>query len=219
MSARPTPITGASARGVRKHAACPSRLLLVSVALLLAGCQTEKTEFLRNPFFANLPGAHYGMAVKRDLGAYEDPGKLSEDELIVESKPGEVKLLAKSVRHLMIHIHNTLDENQRDLFVDQVLSEATKLEFRDRGLEPGLAFDFLQSQRSEIDALFNSMPGGESTPGLFLRPVGNKTYRLALDGMLGRDLGWVGMDVVLEGGDYKLRWFVDRAALAKERNR
>lgn len=198
---------------------CLLSLVLGACGVSLPACQPEKKEALVNPFFANLPGAEYGMAVKRDLGDYEDPGKLSEDDLVVETEPGEVKLLARSVRHLMIHIHNTLEEDQRDLFVDQVLSEATKLEFRDRGLEPGVAFDFLQSQRAEIDALFNSMPGGESTPGLFLRPVGDRTYRIALDGMQGRDLGWVGMDVVLEGGNYKLRWFVDRAALAKERRR
>ncbi len=192
---------------------------LAVVVVVSGGCQTEKTEVLRNPFFANLPGAEHRMPVVRDLGTWQDPGQISEDELVVESEPGKVTLIAKSVRHLMIHIHNTLEENERDLFVDQVLSEVTKREFRDRGYEPGLAFDFLQSQRAEIDALFNTMPGGESTPGLFLRPLGNRTYRLALDGMQGRDLGWVGMDVTLEGGNYRLRWFVDRGDLERERRR
>lgn len=198
------------------------RATLVVVAVLVSatfGCQTEKKEVLLNPFFANLPGSEHRMPVARDFGDWKDPGQIPEDQLVVESEPGKVTLLAKSVRHLMIHIHNTLEENQRDLFVDQVLSEATKREFKERGYEAGLAFDFLQSQRAEIDALFNTMPGGESTPGLFLRPLGDRTYRLALDGMQGRDLGWVGMDVTLEGGNYRLRWFVDRATLAKERRR
>jgi hypothetical protein len=193
--------------------------LLVALVFFASGCQTETTEVLRNPFFGNLPGAQHNMAVKRDLGDYRDPTAIPEEALVVEVEPGKTVLVAKSVRHLMVHIHNTLEDDDRELFVSQVLSEKTRGEFRERGHDPGLAFDFLKAQRSEIDALFNAMPAGETTPGLFLRPVGDNTVRLVLDGMAGRHLSWIGIDARLEGGNYKLRWFVDRAAHAEGRAR
>ncbi|MDX2148248.1 MAG: hypothetical protein SFZ23_12070 [Planctomycetota bacterium] len=96
-----------------------------------------------------------------------------------------------------------------DLFVKQVLSERTLREFADRGVDPREAYEFLRENVDDVRALFNALPQGEFTPGIFLRKIGDRTFRLAAAPQLAKKLRYTAMDVVLEGGDYRLRWFVE----------
>lgn len=184
------------------------RLAVVLGACVLAMSACEQRVVRYNPFLGGLPGAQSGMPVVRDLGEYTDPGAIPASELVQEVEPGKVRLIARSGRHLMIHIHNTLEQGDKELFVEQVLSSRTRAECLERGIDPGDAFDYLLTKRPEIDALFRMMPDGERTPGLFLRPIGPGTFRLQVEGLAAKDLYWRGFDMVMEKGNYRLRWFV-----------
>lgn len=181
-------------------------VFLVACAISLCAC--EQRVVRHNPFLGGLPGAQSGTPVVRSMGNYTDPGAIPPDQIVQEQEDGSRRLVTRSARHLMIHIHTTLDRGDKDLFVEQVLSAITRAECLERGIDPGDTFDFLLTKRPEIDALFRMMPNGERTPGLFLRPLGGKTYRLQVEGLAAKDLYWRGFDMVMEQGHYRLRWFV-----------
>lgn len=174
-------------------------------AVALGGCVEERVVSNR-PFLSGVPGAVTGRPVTPIAGAMPADAATG-DELVKETPDGERVLIAKTGRQLMIHIYNTLDDNDAALFVDQVLSERTKQEFYQRGFEPAEAFKELRRRREDVDALFAAMPMGEQTPGVILRKVGERAVRMEVDGMAARGLSWRWMDMVLEGGNYRLRWF------------
>ena len=108
----------------------------------------------------------------------------------------------------MRHIQRTLYNNERDLFTEQVLSRMTRQEYLQRGLDPGEAFDTLKQREREIAELFSRMPLGEYTPQVIRTKVGHNMFRVRVTGVGVNDLYWRGYDMVLEGSDWKLRWFV-----------
>lgn len=175
--------------------------------IVLPGC-VEETIISNRPFLAGVPGAVTGRPVTAPTGARESDAT-PPDQLIVQTPDGKTELIARTGRQLMIHIFNTLNDDDADLFVDQVLSEMTKQEFYQRGLDPKEAFIEMQRRREDIDALFALIPMGESTPGAIVTNQGRKTLRIELVGMAARGLTWRGMDMTLEKGNFKLRWFVD----------
>jgi len=190
-----------------QHTALASRLALAVALGFSAGCVEEK--IIRNhPFMSGIPGAVTNQTVTPIEGA-GPPDTASADSLVKETPEGKKVLVAKTGRQLMVHIFNTLKNNDADLFVDQVLSEATKSEFYARGLNPREAFRELQRREEDIDLLFARMPMGEATPGVILSNVGKGTLRLMVGGMAARDLPWAGFDMVMEKGNFRLRWFVD----------
>lgn len=182
----------------------------LACVLLVSGCARETRVVRYHPMLGGLPNAESGMPVVRDTKGYVDPTAVPEDKLVVVDPVSNKKTLtAKTGRHLMIHIYNALAENDRATFVEQILSKQTKDEFAERGLDPGAAFDEVVRRRDDVVALFNAMPGGEFTPGVYRRPLGNKSERLEVEGILAKDLTWKGMDMVMEKGNWKLRWFVE----------
>lgn len=185
------------------------KLLRASAALVvmvLAGCVEERIVKNR-PMLASLPNA----VVQRPVTAPEGTvalDTLADDQIVVENADGTTALLAKTGRQLMIHIVTTIDSGQRDLFIDQVLSTTTRNEFLQRGLDPGLAFDECKRRRDAIDTLFSRMPGAEASPGVRVKQVEKKTMRVQLTGLAAEDLYWIGFDMTMERGNWKLRWFV-----------
>ncbi|VAX41851.1 hypothetical protein MNBD_PLANCTO03-1981, partial [hydrothermal vent metagenome] len=155
----------------------------------------------RRPMLSGLPGVESGGAFISDKPrGYRDPGEIDQGKITIEREDGSKILLARSGRHLMAHIYQTLQDDERDLFTEQVLCEATRAEYRERGLDPGDAFDYLKTHEAEIVALFARMPMGEYTPGVFMRQVGGGVYRLALSHKASEGLTWRGFDMVWEGG-------------------
>ena len=77
-------------------------------------------------------------------------------------------------------------------------------------MDPGACFDELVRRKDDVVALFNAMPAGEYTPGVYVRNLGPKSERIEVEGLAAKDLSWTGMDVVMEKGNWKLRWFVGR---------
>jgi len=70
------------------------------------------------------------------------------------------------------------------------------------------AFDELKQREREIAELFARMPLGEYTPQVIREKVGHNMFRVKVTGVGVRDLYWRGFDMVLEEGNWRLRWFV-----------
>lgn len=179
------------------------------LATVLSACQTEPTIVYNRPFLGALPGAESQTPISRYPKGYKDPTVIPDDQLVVkdpEGKPSQLR--ARTARHLMMHIYNTLMSGDEKLFVEQVLSERTRSEYYQRGIHPREAFKQMQEHGGDVLALFDRMPMGESTPGLFLQPEGGGVQRLAVQGLGAKDLYWVGLDMVMEKGNFRLVWFV-----------
>jgi len=165
-----------------------------------------------DPLLGGLPGSTSNTPVVRNLGDYRDPTRVEGNKIEVANPDGTKTLTARTGRHLMVHIYNTLVRDERELFVEQVLSSETADEFRARGKDPAEAFDMLLARFDDIQETFNRIPLGEYTPGVFIKNVGHRAKRIALDPVTARDLVFSGFDMVMEGGNYRLCWFVPGGA-------
>jgi len=187
--------------GRRRWCLCP-----LACCLLLGGCTYRKVISYNAPL-AGLPGAVSGREETGDHLRLTDPTTMPGGQIRVENPDGSVVLYSRSPRQLMQHIYQTMENGERDLFVEQVMCARTRAEFRERGYDPGIGFDELVRRRDDVLKLFNAMPQGEYTPGVLWEKLGEKTYRLKVTGLGARDLEWSFMDMVLEHGNWKLRWF------------
>ena len=197
----------------RTRRACGCRVLSASVTLVLcAACAEEREVVAWNPPLAGLPGAQPGMAVKGGKGGDKAAGRTTgvreyaPGELRIENDDGSITLVASTGKHLIMHIVRTLRDDDEALFTEQVLSQMTKNEFIARGYDPSEAFRELKRREADAMKLFYRMPNGELTPGVFLKRVGDDVYRMQAGGARG-DLRWTYMDMVYEGGNWRLRWF------------
>ncbi len=182
-------------------------LLIAPAMAMLPGCQYERI-VSQSGLLTGLDGAQSQLPAKRQGRALPDFLRTPDEGIRVEAEDGTITLYSKSVRQLMAHISTTIANGERDLFVEQVLSERTKDEFYERGLDPGIAFDELVRRERDIGRLFYFMPMGEYTPGLYLKTIGRNTFRLKLARANNESLYWLGLDVVFEQRNYKLRWFL-----------
>jgi hypothetical protein len=178
------------------------------VTCYLSACATETKIIKYHPMLGGLPGSESGMPVVRDDN-YKDPTVVPENKLVVVDPVSKKKTLtAKTGRHLMVHIYNAIAENDRETFVDQIMATQTKQECAEHGLDPGAYFDEVLRRKDDMVALFNAMPGGEFTPGVYVVGIGPKAQRVELQGLAAKDLNWIGMDMVMEKGNWKLRSFL-----------
>ncbi len=184
-------------------------LVLLFVVAALVGCQTYEEEAPVNPFFAGMEGVSGPGATKSRKSRISDPRHLPPDAQREVDEEGNVTLRAKGPRHLMRHIFETLRNNERELFVEQILSDAIKKEFIDHGQEPDEAFDMLLADFEEINQLFARMPMAENAPNARYERIGENMHRLRLIKGVGRDLKWQGFDMVTEDGYEKLLWFYE----------
>ncbi len=183
-------------------------LLIIFTSLVLVGCQPYERVVSRSSILSGLESSGSNIPEKRSKYAVHEVFSTPTGEIRVEDELGEITLYAKNIRQLMTHITTTIQDDEKDLFVDQVLSQITKDEFTQRGLNPALAFEELTKRQRDIFRLFYFMPMGEYTPGLHLKAVGRNTFRLQLSRARNESLYWIGIDSVFENGNYRLRWFV-----------
>jgi len=188
---------------IRLAAGCAMVVLLVP----MGGCRYERL-ISRTSILSGLEGAESQLPAKKTTRPLPDFLRTPDAGIRVENDDGTITLYAKSVRQLMAHITATVQNGERDLFVEQVLSSITKEEFYSRGLDPAIAFDELVKRQRHIFRMFHFMPMGEYTPGLFLKTVGRNIFRLKLSRAGNERLYWIGIDTVFEKGNYRLRWFV-----------
>jgi hypothetical protein len=190
-----------------KHA-CRCFILGLIALCCLEGCTYERV-VSQSGLLVGLDGAQSQIPAKREARALPDFLRTPDEGIRVEDEEeGTITLYSKSVRQLMAHITTTIGNDEKDLFVEQLLSKRTKEEFYERGLDPGLAFDELKRRERDVGRLFYFMPMGEYTPGLYLKTIGPNTFRLQLSRVTNESLHWIGIDVVFENKNYRLRWFI-----------
>ncbi|MCC5821864.1 MAG: hypothetical protein LAT64_01095 [Phycisphaerales bacterium] len=183
-------------------------LVLAGFASLTA-CAEERI-VSRRGLLSSLPGAESNIPDHRTVNR-PDILRTPSSGIRETLEDGDTVILhAKSVRHLMAHIVTTMQNGEEELFVEQVLSSKTRQEFVLRGYDPAEAYKELIRRERDVFRLFNVMPFGEQTPGLFLQKIGDNEFRLQIPRSSFGELRWTGIDVVFENKNYRLRWFVAR---------
>lgn len=196
---------------------------ILLVSFLAAGCVEEKVIYNR-PILGGLPNAQTGQEVTAPKG-YTGPAfgaglqpqetgpdgkpKTGADVLIIE-KDRKRLMLARTGRELMIHIYRSLEKEDKQFFVDEVLSERTRSECYQRGVQPDLLYEGLLEVGDEVVELFNAMPQGEATPGVLMNPVGGGIFRLEVDPRRVKDSRFQGFDMVMERGQWRLKWLIEK---------
>lgn len=180
-----------------------------AILVVMAGACVQEQRVVRyKPFFAGLEGVQSARApvVETPAGARETMPAVPE-ALIIQEPDGRRRIVSRTGVHLMHHVQRTLADDDVELFVEEVLAEVTKREYYERGLDPREAFATLKAREREIAALFARMPMGEHSPNVFMETVGRNVIRVRLTGPASRDLYWIGFDMILERGQWRLRWF------------
>ncbi|MEL6497313.1 MAG: hypothetical protein AAFZ67_07705 [Planctomycetota bacterium] len=180
--------------------------MVASAALWAAGCETYEKDVGGRTFFSGLDGAVVPELEDSALSEFEQPDAKQVD-LREVADDGAVTLRALTGRHLMRHIFETLRDEESDVFVSQVLSEATKAEFAAHGQTADDAYATLRESLPDIEKLFARMPMGEYTPNARIEPLQPGVLRVRLLRGVGRDLRWQGFDMIMEGGNQRLLWF------------
>lgn len=180
----------------------------IVLALLLAGCMEERIVY-RNPLLGRVPGAQSGMPVTGPKGAKALPTGLNPKDLRREGADGSITLVAKNGQQLLYHLQTTIRDEDPDLFVDEVLSESTRQEYYARNEDPSLAYLRIKDHEDDLNALLRALPQGEYTPNVkTTTQPGGRARRIELVGRAREGLRWVGVDLELEKGNWRLRWFV-----------
>lgn len=199
--------------------------LLIVTAMVFpfgAGCTYERVVSVRGGLYG-LPGAQGGLQPEADPGAPSTRAESRWDNLLarfpgqeapppVDSAPtlrrtrddGSVELISTSPNHVMYHLTQTLISKEYDLLLEQVISERTKQNYEDRGLDPTDAVKFLVKHEKDIARLFATMPMGEQTPGVFTEVIGPNMFRLRASSIVAPDLRFTAMDVIIERGRFRL---------------
>lgn len=181
-------------------------IMLVALTLC-AGCRYERI-VSKTGLLIGLEGAESQIPAKQQSRPVPDFLRTPAEGIRVEDEDGNVTLYSKSVRQLMTHLTTTIANGERELFLEQLLAERTKDEFIERGLDPGIAFDELTRRQRDLGRLFYFMPMGEYTPGVRYESIGRNVFRVQLPRNTHAGLHWVGVDVVFEDYNYRLRWFI-----------
>lgn len=182
-----------------------ARWAIVGAACLAMGaCEPEERVISQHGLLTGLPGAESRTPTTAPR-ASANVGAPIEHRIRIEHEDGSVTLIANSAKDVLIHVVATLKDEEEELFVEQVLSEKTKQEFYDRGYDPVWAYRELKRRERDVRRLYSAMPFGEFTPGLRLQPLGRNEFRVKVPP--GKDLPWSFLDVIIEHGQWKLRWF------------
>lgn len=174
-----------------------------AAVLALVGCVEERV-VARRGLLSGLPGAQSSVPDAR-RGSGTASGQPLEQRIRIEHEDGSITLVANSARDVLIHVIATLKDDEQDLFLEQVLSEQTRQEFLERGHDPVWAFRELKRRERDVRRLYAAMPYGEFTPGLRLETLGRNSFRVKVRPT--RDMSWSFIDVVVEHGRWRLRWF------------
>ncbi len=184
-------------------------LMTIAATCIAAGCRYERVVSY-NPPLASLPGA---VTQTPPVRPGQQPGATGSAEIVIEHEDGSIELISRNALQLLTHVRRLIGAQgkeipeARDLFVEQILSEKTKQEFIDRGFDPAEAYLELRRRERDVLKLLSRMPMGEFTPGLFLKPLERNAFRLAAPPRTSEGLNWTFVDVVVERGVWKLRWF------------
>lgn len=201
---------------------------LLGAMLLLGGCQSERRVISIKGGLAGIRGAEgqelaesqrvdrprgsaFGdlasrqrQAAMADQASSDGAAPLNPNSLRIEHENGSVSLIMNSPRHVVMHLRQTLVQDEPEVLFDQVLSNKAKSIYAEQGKDPHEAIDFLFNNRREVLRMLQRMPQGELSPGMFLQKIGDSAYRLELRGANGQGLSLTRLDVVWEQGVCRL---------------
>jgi len=196
--------------------------LLMLPMLLMPGCETERRVISVRGGLSGIEGARGGdlassqsnaparskayaqlAAKQRQQTEAADPSA-NQNSIRIRHEDGSVTLILTSPRHVVIHLRQTLTQDEPELLYDQVLSNEAKEEYRRNGHDPREAVEFLFKHRREVLKLLQRMPMGELTPGMFLTKIGPNAYRMKVSGASAQGLSFQRLDIIWEHGVCKL---------------
>lgn len=193
MPAEPHPAP-AHRRGVPR----PTLAAGLALAGVLAACAPEERVVAVRGGFHSLEGvdsqlkleARSTVSAPTSWDAILDRYYDADDELPGEPAPGypnrremadgSYYLITRSPRDLIIHLYETLNAGEFEMMYEQLLAERTKQAYRDEGLDPVEAGKYVVRNREHVIKLLELMPGGEATPGVFMKSTPGKTYVLSV---------------------------------------
>ncbi|MFM9957306.1 MAG: hypothetical protein ACKVZJ_04470 [Phycisphaerales bacterium] len=195
--------------------------MLAAIAVLLGACQTEeKVVSVKGGFggLARLPGASSQLPLDAvgpsaadstdrwsQLLGKDNKGKPVEGHALRrELDDGGVLLVARSPRELIVHLYETLRDNELELLEEQVISQRTKQAYMAERKTPKDAVAWLVEHREDVEALLATMPAGEQTPGVLMKPLGNNAFRLSSADAPSLGLKLRRLDLVIEQGRFRL---------------
>lgn len=121
-----------------------------------------------------------------------------------EMPDGSVHLVSRSPRDLIVHIVETLNQEEYELLYKQLLSERTKQAYRDRNRDPKEAVKFMVKRKKDVIDFLNMMPNGENTPGVRLKTLGPSRYALLPQHAEKLGKRFKEMEFAIEDGRFKL---------------
>lgn len=185
---------------------CESERRVISVRGGLSGIRGAQGHDLAESERTDRPrsGAYADLAVQQREDAGRGAENADPQSLRITLEGGRITLIMTSPRHVVLHLRQTLTQDEPELLFDQVLSDRAKGVYTEQGLDPHVAVDFLFDNRREVLKMLQRMPQGEFTPGMFLKKIGPSAYRLELNGANGRGLLLRHLDVVWERGVCRL---------------
>lgn len=185
---------------------CESERRVISVRGGLSGIRGAQGQDLAESERTDRPrsGAYADLAAQQRDKAGQDALSADPQSLRITHEDGRITLLMSSPRHVVLHLRQTLTQDEPELLFDQVLSDRAKSTYAEQGLDPRSAVGFLFDNRREVLKMLQRMPQGEFTPGMFLKKIGPSAYRLELSGANGQGLLFRRLDVVWERGVCRL---------------
>lgn len=200
----------------------PVQLATLTVLVALTGC-VEKRILSVKGGLQGLPGAQGGYEISPDAPR---PAKSSVEDVLVRadqaagrSAPGEeiegrplrrrmpdgsILLVARSPRHVMIHLFETLRDGEDDLLLNQVVSRRMRDQYERRGENPRQIVKQLHKQKHEVVKMMASMPLADQTPGALMRTVGRNEFEITAPGGDALDQKFKRFSVVIEQGMFRL---------------
>lgn len=181
--------------------------------LAIGGCQeVVLNESPKNDLFGRLGGSPTSRAARVSPDARRGIDPDLRTPIREEMPDGEIILRSRTARDLMAHIQRALtdreQELERELFAEYLLSDMTRAEYEGRQLDPDQAYQTLLARRDDVLLLFNRIgPMGQNSPQVIMQSLGNNVIRLQVTGLAREGLRWTFMDMVMEGGNWRLRWF------------
>ena len=101
--------------------------------------------------------------------------------LRVEDADGNIRLVSRSPRHVVIHLRQAVLEDDYELFYEQLVADIAKTDYQRAGMDPYESVERIREDREHVLKLLQRMPMGEFTPGLYLQPRGRGVYRLEVE--------------------------------------
>ena len=197
--------------GITARAFSPAGILpqaALAALLVMGGCASESRVVRFRPMLSDLPGAQVGSAIVGPAASAGSRSTLdSNPDYFIEEEDGTLIAQLPTGAYLVYHLTQAIENDEQEIFTTQLLSSVTIQEFKDRGLEPALAYQEVVRRRKDMIALFRRIPQGEYSPNVHLEMLGRNVGRIRVYGTAARTLAWDGMDMVYERGGWRLRWF------------